>query len=44
VQRFEGACPRCDNPLPLPPGSRIRLPHRMVCYKCHHEPLLEVPQ
>jgi hypothetical protein len=42
VQRFEGACPRCETPLPLPPGSRIKLPHRMVCYNCHHEPLLEV--
>ena len=42
VQRFEGACPRCATPLPLPPGSRIRLPHAMVCYSCHHEPVLEV--
>jgi hypothetical protein len=42
VQRFEGACPRCATALPLPAGSRIRLPHRMVCYNCHHEPLLEV--
>ena len=42
VHRFDGACPRCESPLPLPPGSRIRLPHQMVCYQCHHEPLLEV--
>ena len=42
VKRFEGACPRCESPLPLPPGSRIKLPHRMVCYQCHHEPVLEV--
>ena len=42
VHRFEGVCPRCAAPLPLPSGSRIRLPHRMVCYSCHHEPVLEV--
>jgi hypothetical protein len=42
VQRFEGACPRCATPLPLPRGSRIRLPHQMVCYSCHHEPVLDV--
>ena len=42
VHRFEGACPRCGAALPLPAGSRIKLPHRMVCYQCHHEPVLEV--
>ena len=42
VHRFEGSCPRCGAELPLPPGSRIRLPHPMVCYQCHHEPVLEV--
>ena len=42
VHRFDGACPRCETPLPLPAGSRVRLPHQMVCYRCHHEPLLEV--
>jgi hypothetical protein len=42
VQRFEGQCPRCETPLPLPPGTRIKLPHRMVCFQCHHEPLLQV--
>ena len=42
VKRFEGACPRCGAPLSLPPGSRIRLPHAMNCYQCHHEPVLEV--
>jgi hypothetical protein len=42
VQRFEGACPRCGAALPLPPGTRIKLPHRMTCYQCHHEPVLEV--
>ncbi|MBW3629370.1 MAG: hypothetical protein KY464_08750 [Gemmatimonadetes bacterium] len=42
VHRFEGACPRCAATLPLSAGSRIRLPHSMVCYSCHHEPVLEV--
>lgn len=42
VHRFEGRCPRCEADLPLAPGSRIRLPHAMVCYQCHHEPVLEV--
>lgn len=41
VQRFDGACPRCAAPLRLPAGSRIRLPHAMVCYGCHHEPVLQ---
>jgi hypothetical protein len=42
VQRFEGACPRCGAVLPLPAGSRIRFPHAMTCFQCHHEPMLEV--
>src|SRR5688500_2005000 len=42
ARRVEGACPRCAAPLPLPPGSRIKLPHPMVCFHCHHEPVLEV--
>lgn len=42
VRRFEGGCPRCGTALSLPPGSRIRLPHAMNCYHCHHEPVLEV--
>ena len=41
VERFEGSCPRCAAPLTLQPGSRIRIPHRLVCYACHHEPVLE---
>jgi hypothetical protein len=42
VQRFQGECPRCGAALPLPPGSRIRFPHPMTCFQCHHEPVLEV--
>lgn len=40
VTRFEGACPRCAEPIPLRPGSRIASPHPLVCYECHHEPEL----
>lgn len=40
VLRFRGACPRCGGDLELPPGSRIRFPHPLVCYGCHHEPEL----
>ena len=41
VEEFSGNCPRCGALLSLAPGSRIRLPHKMVCYQCHHEPVLE---
>ena len=41
VTRFAGPCPRCASPLSIAPGTGIRLPHRMVCYQCHHEPVLE---
>lgn len=40
VEDFEAACPRCGEGLLLKPGSRISLPHPMVCYSCHHEPEL----
>ena len=40
VTRFEGACPRCAEPIPLREGSRIGSPHPLVCYACHHEPEL----
>lgn len=41
VNSFEGNCPRCGSPLALKPGSKIRLPHRMTCYNCHHQPTLD---
>ena len=41
VQTFSGSCPRCGATLSLAPGSKIRLPHKMVCFQCHHEPVLE---
>lgn len=42
VHAFSGACPRCGTALPIKPGSRIRLPHHVNCYHCHHEPTLVV--
>ena len=40
VEEFQAACPRCGEDLRLEPGSRIDLPHPLVCYHCHHEPEL----
>lgn len=42
VRSFRGECPRCDAELKLDAGSKINLPHPMVCYACHHEPELVV--
>lgn len=42
VQSFTGECPRCHSPLTIAPGTRIRLPHKIDCFNCHHEPSLEV--
>ncbi len=42
VRSFAGECPRCHASLSIPPGSRIRLPYRMDCFRCHHEPSLQV--
>lgn len=42
VRAFHGACPRCEGDLRLDAGSKINLPHPMVCYACHHEPELEL--
>lgn len=40
VREFRGECPRCATPLLVRPGDKIDLPHPLVCYSCHHEPLL----
>lgn len=40
VSRFEGACPRCDTPLELKPGARIRQRQTLECYGCHRQPEL----
>ena len=42
VTGFRGACPRCETPIALKPGSRIASPHPLVCYHCHHEPALHL--
>ena len=40
VRAFRGECPRCETPLQVEEGAKINLPHPLVCYHCHHEPLL----
>ena len=40
VQAFHAACPRCARALEVKPGSKIDLPHSLVCYGCHFEPEL----
>jgi hypothetical protein len=42
VNAFSGTCPRCDNALDLKPGSKISLPHRLDCFRCHFEPELRL--
>jgi len=42
VRRFEAKCPNCGGDLVVRPGARIDLPHKLTCFSCHHEPLLEV--
>jgi hypothetical protein len=42
VRSFTGVCPRCGAQLSLAPGTRIRLPHAITCYQCHHHPVLQV--
>jgi hypothetical protein len=42
VHSLAGSCPRCGSELSLKPGSRIRLPHALTCYHCHHHPVLQV--
>ena len=40
VHAFEGACPRCGEPLAIEPGTRVRGRQRVECYGCHREPEL----
>ncbi|MGK7312794.1 MAG: hypothetical protein ACN0LA_11205 [Candidatus Longimicrobiales bacterium M2_2A_002] len=40
VHGFEGACPRCGEPLEIEPGTRVRGRQRVECYGCHREPEL----
>ena len=40
VVEFDGQCPRCEAPLELAAGSRIRPRHTLECYGCHRQPEL----
>lgn len=40
VARFEGNCPRCQAPLHIASGSRLRIPHPLSCQSCHYELVL----
>jgi hypothetical protein len=40
VERFLAPCPSCRGTLTLKAGSKIAIPHDLVCYSCHHEPEL----
>lgn len=42
VTHFEGRCPRCDTPLEMARGTRIRGDHTLDCYGCHRHPTLIV--
>lgn len=42
VRRLQASCPSCGQELTVRPGARIDLPHKLACFACHHEPLLEV--
>lgn len=44
VRSFEGVCPRCHSPLVIEPGTKIRLPHQVDCFNCHHEPTLVIAE
>lgn len=37
---FEGSCPRCDTPLEMKRGARIRGRHTLECFGCHRHPEL----
>ena len=40
VHDFDGACPRCGEPLEIEAGTRVRGRQRVECYGCHREPEL----
>lgn len=37
VTDFQGSCPRCSVEMQLKAGTKVSVPHPMVCYTCHHE-------
>lgn len=44
VHGFEGACPRCGEPVEIEPGTRVRGRQRVECYGCHREPELLIDE
>lgn len=40
VVDFDGSCPRCETPLELSRGARIRGRQALECYGCHRRPEL----
>lgn len=42
IQEADALCPRCETSLPLPSGTRLRIPHPVTCPDCGHEPVVEV--
>lgn len=42
VHAFSGQCPRCDAELSIQPGAKVRFPLELDCYKCHHQPVVEI--
>lgn len=40
VEWFRGHCPGCEGELSMKAGSKIAIPHHLVCFNCHHEPEL----
>lgn len=44
VAELEARCPRCEAPVAVPAGSRLRQPHSIHCQACHHELVLRVDE
>lgn len=42
MMAVEGGCPRCQAPVEVRPGTRLRSPHPLHCPACHHEFVLHV--
>lgn len=40
VVGFEGKCPRCETPLEMARGTRVKGGHTLDCYGCHRKPVL----
>lgn len=39
---LDASCPRCEEPLSISAGTRLRRPHPVSCESCHHQPTLQV--